>query len=54
MSADDIARGEAIIRSGIYVPPQGEYLGRIEYWGLDVYDNSPQQWQEALRAEQEQ
>lgn len=52
--SDDIARGEAIIRSGRHAPPRGEYLGTIEAWGLPVYEGSPQEWQDALRAEQEQ
>jgi hypothetical protein len=34
--SDEIARGEAIIRSGKHAPPRGEYLGRIEYWGQRV------------------
>jgi hypothetical protein len=53
-TADLIARGETICRSGKHAPPRGHYLGTIEYWRLDVYEGSPQQGQDALRAEQEQ
>jgi hypothetical protein len=44
-------RGRRIVESGKYAPPLGEYLGRIEHWGIDVYENSPQQWKDALREE---
>lgn len=47
-----IARGKAIVESGKYAPPRGEYLGRIQRWGLDVYEGSPPMWKEALAAEQ--
>jgi hypothetical protein len=30
---------------------RGRYLGRVESWGLDVYENSPQAWKDALYAE---
>jgi hypothetical protein len=52
MSNDDwVARGKAIAESGKYVRPRGKHLGRIESWGLDVYDGSPQEWKDALLAE---
>lgn len=51
--ADDIARGETIVRSGKHAPPRGEYLGTITAWGLDVYEGSPQEWKDVLRQEQE-
>lgn len=44
----DARAGEAIIKSGKYLPPRGEYLGRIRHWGLDVYENSPRPWKDAL------
>jgi hypothetical protein len=47
-----IARGKAIYESGKYAPKHGKLLGRIESWGLDVYENSPQPWIDALFAEQ--
>ena len=53
MSSDDIARGEAIARSGKYAPPRGQYLGAIEQWGLPVYEGSPQEWKDALVAQTE-
>jgi hypothetical protein len=53
VSADDIARGETICRSGKYAPPRGQLLGTITAWGLDVYEGSPQQWVAALHQEQE-
>jgi hypothetical protein len=45
---NDPARGKAIADSGKYAPPRGEYLGRVEHWGLDVYESSPQPWRDAL------
>jgi hypothetical protein len=54
MNADElIARGKAIAESGRYDPDRrrGELLGRLEAWGLDVYENSPQPWIDALIAE---
>jgi hypothetical protein len=53
MSDDEIARGETICRSGKYTPTRGELLGTITAWGLPVYEGSPQEWQDALRQEQE-
>lgn len=47
----DAERGKAIVLSGKYAPERGEYLGRIECWGLDVYSGSPEQWKDALYAE---
>jgi hypothetical protein len=52
MNGDWIARGKAIAESGKYLPPRGEYLGRIESWGLDVYQGSPREWIDALFAEE--
>ncbi len=46
-----IARGKAIAASGKYLRPRGEYLGRIEAWGLDVFEGSPQEWKNALHQE---
>ena len=52
MSNDDlIAKGKAIADSGKYLPPRGQLLGRLESWGLDVYENSPQEWKTALLIE---
>jgi hypothetical protein len=48
---DLIQRGKRIAESGKYSLPLGLYLGRIEAWGLDVYENSPQQWIDALLEE---
>lgn len=45
------ARGKAIVDSGVHSPACGVHLGHIEQWGLDVYENSPQQWKDALYAE---
>jgi hypothetical protein len=50
--AEWVARGKAVAESGKYVPRRGPLLGRLESWGLDVYENSPQQWIDALTAEQ--
>lgn len=46
-----IAAGRAVAESGKYSPPRGEYLGRIERWGLDVFEGSPQSWKNALAEE---
>lgn len=43
--------GRRIIESGKYAPARGAYLGTIDYWGLDVYENSPHEWKDALLAE---
>jgi hypothetical protein len=51
VSDDLVVRGKAIVDNGKYAPPRGEYLGRIEYWGLDVYARSPQEWKDALGQE---
>jgi hypothetical protein len=48
---DLIARGRAIALSGKYLPPRGEFLGRLESWGLDVHEGSPQEWKNALLEE---
>jgi hypothetical protein len=32
---------------------RGAFLGRLESWGLDVYENSPEPWKQALEAEHE-
>ncbi len=50
-SGDLIAKGKAIVESRR--PPRGEHLGRIAYWGLGVYQGSPQEWKDALFAEWE-
>jgi hypothetical protein len=47
------ARGKAIAESGKHLPPKGAPLGRIEAWGLDVYEGSPQPWIDAWLAEVE-
>ncbi|WP_333894514.1 hypothetical protein [Mycolicibacterium gadium] len=53
MNRDDlIAKGKQAIESGRYAPPDGELLGRIELWGFDVYEGSPQPWKDALFAEE--
>ena len=48
-----IAKGKAIAQSGKHDPDRrrGDYLGRIEAWGLDVYEGSRKQWKDALLAE---
>jgi hypothetical protein len=46
-----IARGKRILESGKYAKPRGKFLGRLESWGLDVYENSPQAWKDALNEE---
>jgi hypothetical protein len=51
MSDDWITKGEAISESGKYLPDRGEFLGRIQAWGLDVYEGSPTEWIAALIAE---
>jgi hypothetical protein len=51
MNDDMVARGKAIIAGGKYAPTRGEFLGRIEQWGLDVYEGSPPQWKDLLIAE---
>jgi hypothetical protein len=51
MTANDAARGRELTASGKHAPPRGEYLGRIETWGLDVFEGSPQPWIDALRQE---
>jgi len=52
MTADreynDAERGRRIVQSGKYAPPLGKYLGRLESWGLDVFEGSPQPWIDAL------
>jgi hypothetical protein len=50
-AANDAERGRRIVESGKYAPPLGKYLGRIEYWGLDVFEGSPQPWKDALAEE---
>jgi hypothetical protein len=63
MTADDdyptthtewIARGKRIAESGKYALKRGELLGRLQSLGLDVYENSPQSWKDALFAEWDQ
>jgi hypothetical protein len=51
--AEWIARGKRIFESGKYAPKRGNLLGRIQAWGLDVYEGSPQSWKDALAAEYE-
>jgi len=41
-------RGRQLAESGLYEPLRGEYLGRIDAWGLNVYENSPREWIEVL------
>jgi hypothetical protein len=48
MSDELIARGKAIAESGKYLTARGEFLGRLESWGVDVYEGSPQEWKSAL------
>jgi hypothetical protein len=48
-----IRRGREIFESGKYAKPRGAFLGRLDSWGLDVYEGSPQPWIDALMAEQE-
>lgn len=50
---DPAAKGRQIVESGKYAPPRGEYLGRIELWGLDVFAGSPQLWIDTLLTEME-
>jgi hypothetical protein len=45
------AQGKAVVDSGRYAPSRGDYLGTIAYWGLDVYEGSPQEWKDALAQE---
>jgi hypothetical protein len=54
MTAHDAARGRALVASGKHAPPRGEFLGRVEFWGLDVYAGSPPEWKAALAAERRQ
>jgi hypothetical protein len=49
--AEWVARGRAIFESGKYAPKRGRFLGRLESWGLDVYEGSPQPWIDALNEE---
>jgi hypothetical protein len=49
--AEWIRRGRQIFESGKYAPKRGEFLGRIESWGLDVFEGSPESWKDALRHE---
>ena len=49
--AEWTARGKAVLESGKYAPKRGKLLGRLESWGLDVYEGSPQAWKDALRQE---
>jgi hypothetical protein len=51
MNDDLIARGRALAESGKYLPPRGEYLGRLQSWGLDVCEGSPPEWVGALMQE---
>ena len=44
-------RGKQIAESGMYEPPRGEYLGTIDLWGVDVYENAPREWIDTLFAE---
>jgi hypothetical protein len=34
-----------------YARPRGDYLGRIEAWGLDVFEGSLSEWIDALMSE---
>jgi hypothetical protein len=52
MTDDLVARGKAIAETREHDPPRGEYLGRLESWGLDVYDGSPKPWIDAWIKEQ--
>jgi hypothetical protein len=54
VTANDAARDKAIFESGKYTPPRGTYLSRIEAWGLDVYEGSPQPSIDALIGERSQ
>lgn len=47
----DARAGDAVVKSGKYLRPRGKLLGRIQLWGLDVYEGSPQQWKDSLYAE---
>jgi hypothetical protein len=51
VSNDDIERGRTLFESGKYAKPLGKYLGRLESWGLDVFEGSPQAWKDELIAE---
>jgi hypothetical protein len=51
--AEWVRRGREIFESGKYAAPRGKFLGRLESWGLDVYENSPEPWKQALEAEHE-
>jgi hypothetical protein len=52
--AEWLRRGREIYASGKYAPKRGAFLGRIQAWGLDVYEGSPQTWKDALFAEWDQ
>ncbi|HKH51844.1 MAG TPA: hypothetical protein VKA77_08635 [Mycobacterium sp.] len=52
MNRDElIAKGKQVVESGRYAPKRGELLGRLELWGVDVYEGSPQEWKTALARE---
>lgn len=47
-----IRHGHTITETSQHTPPRGEHLGTINHWGLDVYENSPQEWIDTLYAEE--
>lgn len=52
MTNYDAAMGKRIVESGKYARPRGEFLGRIQAWGLDVFEGSPQEWIDTLMREE--
>jgi hypothetical protein len=44
---DFVALGKEIFESGKYAPKGGELLGRLDSWGLDIYERSPKEWIDA-------
>jgi hypothetical protein len=46
----EVERGRLLAASGAHLP-RGELLGHLEFWGIDVYEGSPQPWIDALLAE---
>jgi tRNA U34 5-methylaminomethyl-2-thiouridine-forming methyltransferase MnmC len=53
VTANAAARGKVLAESNKYLPPRREHLGRLDAWGLDVFEGSPQAWKDALLAESE-
>lgn len=50
-TAEWVAKGKALVKSGKYQRARGAYLGTIERYGLAVYQGSPLMWKDALSSQ---